>query len=80
MTRSTAVGPPSTQALAHRRRAPTVEGLWSFIAALLPGIASLGVGMSTIDLAYHLRAGAITLREGAPLARDLFTFTAAGAA
>ncbi|HXF71900.1 MAG TPA: hypothetical protein VNO79_04725 [Actinomycetota bacterium] len=53
--------------------------LWSLIAASLPGVASLGVPMSTVDLAYHLRAGAVTLREGAPLTRDLFTFTAAGA-
>ncbi len=60
------------------RRGPTMEGLWSLVAALLPGVASLGVAVSTIDLAYHLRAGATTLREGAPLARDLFTFTAAG--
>ena len=57
----------------------SIQRLWTIVAWLLPGIASLGVGMNTIDLAYHLRAGAITLREGSPLARDLFTFTAAGA-
>jgi hypothetical protein len=80
MNRSAAIGPSPAQAVAERHRGLTIEGLWSFVAALLPGITSLGVGMSTIDLAYHLRAGAITLGEGAPLARDLFTFTAAGAA
>lgn len=80
MTQTTARGPSPAQAVGERPRGLTIETLWSLLAALLPATASLGAGISTIDLAYHLRAGAITLREGAPLTRDLFTFTAAGGA
>lgn len=68
-----------TQVLLTLRRGMTIGGLWSFVAALLPGIASLLVPMSTVDLTYHLRAGAISVRQQSPLTYDLFSFTAAGA-
>ncbi len=63
------------------RRAPaklTLAALWAVVGGGLPAIASLGVGISTIDLAYQIQAGRIMLATKDLLARDPFTFTAAG--
>jgi hypothetical protein len=53
--------------------------LWGFLAVALPALAALLVPMPSIDLAYHLRAGASILAgEGIPTT-DTWTFTVAGA-
>jgi hypothetical protein len=52
--------------------------LWVFLAVALPVAASLLASMSTVDLAYHLRAGAEILSMRAVPTVDTWTFTAAG--
>lgn len=56
----------------------TFPQLWAFLAILLPVLGSLLAPLSTVDLAYHLRAGGIVLHTGALPVTDSFTFTAAG--
>ncbi|HEY7591015.1 MAG TPA: hypothetical protein VH723_08480 [Candidatus Limnocylindrales bacterium] len=57
----------------------TFGRFWAFLAIALPVMASLLVGLSSVDLAYHLRAGGITLDTGQIPDRDTFTFIGAGA-
>ena len=52
--------------------------LWVFLAVALPVVAALLASMSTVDLAYHLRAGAEILATRAVPSVDTWTFTAAG--
>ena len=52
--------------------------LWVFLAVALPVVASLLASMSTVDLTYHLRAGAEILSTRAVPSVDTWTFTAAG--
>jgi hypothetical protein len=52
--------------------------LWVFLAVALPVVASLLASMSTVDLAYHLRAGAEILSTRSIPSVDTWTFTAAG--
>jgi hypothetical protein len=52
--------------------------LWATLAILLPILAAFIANLSTVDLAYHLRAGSEILADGAIPTRDTFTFTAAG--
>jgi hypothetical protein len=52
--------------------------LWAVLAVLLPILGALLATISTVDLAYHLRAGAIILDQRALPSPDTFTFTAAG--
>ena len=52
--------------------------LWAILAVLLPVLGSLLATISTVDLAYHLRAGTIVLDQHTLPAQDTFTFTAAG--
>lgn len=52
--------------------------LWVFLATALPVFASLLATMSTVDLAYHLRAGGEILSARAIPTVDTWTFTAAG--
>jgi hypothetical protein len=56
----------------------TFPELWAALAVLLPVLGSLLAPLSTVDLAYHLRAGGIILDTGALPSPDTFTFTAAG--
>lgn len=58
----------------------TITRLWAFLAVGLPTLAGLIAGLQTVDLAYHLRAGAEILDRGAIPAVDTWTFTAIGAA
>lgn len=51
---------------------------WSLMACLLPAFASLLARMRAIDLAYHVRAGELSLRTGDVLVIDPFTFTHGG--
>ena len=57
----------------------TLSALWAFLAVGLPILAALLANLSSVDLAYHLRAGGIVLDGGGIPDRDTFTFTAAGA-
>ena len=58
----------------------TMPELWACLAVLLPVVGSLLASISTVDLAYHLRAGAILLDSRTLPSPDPFTFTAAGLA
>lgn len=57
----------------------TLARLWACLAVLLPVLAACIANLSAVDLAYHLRAGALTLDTGQIPTTDPFTFTAAGA-
>jgi hypothetical protein len=52
--------------------------LWAFLAVALPVLGALIASLQTVDLAYHLRAGAEILDMRAIPAVDGWTFTAAG--
>lgn len=52
--------------------------LWLFLAVALPVLASMLASMSTVDLAYQLRAGDEILDTGMIPRLDAWTFTAAG--
>lgn len=56
----------------------SLRALWLFLAVALPVLASLIAGLSSVDLTYHLRAGAEMLAAGALPTVDTWTFTAAG--
>jgi hypothetical protein len=56
----------------------TFGALWAFLAIALPVLAALLANLSSVDLAYHLRAGALFLDTGRIPTTDTFTFTAAG--
>jgi hypothetical protein len=57
----------------------TLARLWAFLAIGLPVFASFLANLSSVDLAYHLRAGEIILDTGRIPTTDTFTFTATGA-
>ncbi len=56
----------------------TMPELWAALAVLLPVLGSLIASLSTVDLAYHVRAGQLILDTGTLPSPDTFTFTAAG--
>lgn len=56
----------------------TFPRLLAFVAVALPVVVALRFSISTIDLAYLVRAGEITLDRGSVLRTDVFTFTMAG--
>lgn len=56
----------------------TLSRLWAFLAIALPSVAAIIAGVSTVDLAYHLRAGAGILDGGGIPTVDTWTFTLAG--
>ncbi|MGK2849999.1 MAG: hypothetical protein ACSLFN_03705 [Candidatus Limnocylindrales bacterium] len=58
----------------------STERLWRSLAVLLPALAAILAPMSTVDLAYHLRAGTEILATAAIPTTDTWTFTAAGSA
>ena len=72
--------PERTTSTAPGGRLPrlTLPELWACLAVLLPVLGSLLATLSTVDLAYHVRAGEIALDRGALPSPDTFTFTAAG--
>lgn len=57
----------------------SLSRLWWFLAIALPVLAALLASMSTVDLTYHLRAGADILATGTIPTTDAWTFTVAGA-
>ena len=56
----------------------SLRGLWLFLAVALPMLAALLASLSSVDLAYHLRAGDEILAAGAIPSVDTWTFTATG--
>ena len=54
------------------------ERLWLALAILLPALAATIAPMSTVDLAYQVRAGELMLGSLAVLRTDPFTFTVFG--
>jgi hypothetical protein len=56
----------------------TFPQLWVALAILLPVLAALLATLSTVDLAYHVRAGELILDQGSVLRTDPFAFTTAG--
>ncbi len=56
----------------------TRDRLWLALAILLPALAATIAPMSTVDLAYQVRAGELMLASGSVLRTDPFTFTAFG--
>ena len=58
----------------------SLRALWWFLAIALPVLASLIAKISTVDLAYQLRAGAEILASGRIPTTDTWTFTMAGQA
>jgi len=58
----------------------TFPRFWVALAILLPILAALLAALSTVDLAYHVRAGQLMLDQGSVLRTDPFAFTTGGAA
>jgi hypothetical protein len=56
----------------------SLRALWWFLAITLPVLASLIAKISTVDLAYQLRAGAEIMATGRIPTTDTWTFTMAG--
>ncbi|HZL33643.1 MAG TPA: hypothetical protein VFC81_06615 [Verrucomicrobiae bacterium] len=56
----------------------TFPHLWVALAILLPILAALLATLSTVDLAYNVRAGGLILDQGSVLRTDPFAFTTAG--
>jgi hypothetical protein len=56
----------------------TIRQLWLCLAVILPGLASLLAEVSTVDLAWHLRAGNEILAGAGIPKTDSWTFTVAG--
>ena len=56
----------------------TRDRLWTLLAVLLPVLGATIAPMSTVDLAYQVRAGDLMRASGTVLRADPFTFTAAG--
>jgi hypothetical protein len=56
----------------------TFPRLWAALAILLPVLAALLATLSTVDLAYNVRAGTLILDQGSVLRTDPFAFTTAG--
>jgi hypothetical protein len=57
----------------------TLTRLWAFLALALPILAALIANLSSVDLAYHLRAGDEIIAARALPGTDTWTFTAGGA-
>lgn len=57
----------------------TMSRLWAFLAIFLPVLAALVANLPSVDLAYHLRAGAQILDGGGIPSTDTWTYTASGA-
>ena len=58
----------------------TRDRLWTLLAVLLPVLGATIAPMSTVDLAYQVRAGDLIRASGTVLSTDPFTFTSAGQA
>jgi hypothetical protein len=58
----------------------TLGTLWTFLGVALPALGALIANLPSVDLAYHLRAGAGILDTGGIPTADSWTYTVAGAA
>jgi hypothetical protein len=56
----------------------TLPRLWVFLAVALPALAALIANLPSVDLTYHLRAGAGILDGGGIPTADSWTFTVFG--
>ena len=56
----------------------TLPRLWVFLAVALPALAAIIANLPSVDLTYHLRAGAQILDGGGIPSVDTWTFTAYG--
>jgi hypothetical protein len=56
----------------------TLPRLWAFLAIALPALAALIANLPSVDLTYHLRAGAGILAGSGIPSVDTWTFTVAG--
>src|SRR6266496_2222763 len=56
-----AVQSPTAPSLASTRPVLTLTGVWAFASVALPVVASLEAAMSSVDLAYQVRAGDLML-------------------
>src|SRR6266568_8886446 len=63
---------------ASPRRGLSLPALWAFVAVFLPVVVTLRASVSTIDLAYQVRAGDFILRTHHLIRTDTYTFTAFG--
>ena len=72
------VGLARPQAGWHTLTVMSRDRLWLALAILLPALAATIAPMSTVDLAYQVRAGELMLGSLAVLREDPFTFTAFG--
>jgi len=64
-----------------RSRAPEghwSQAVWAGATAVMPAAAALITRMRAIDLAYHVRAGAVGLSTGEIVVNDPYSFTRAG--
>ena len=77
---SIGVMPERTTPVPRSSRLPrlSMPELWACLAVLLPVLGAIVATISTVDLAYQLRAGAIILDTRVLPSPDQFTFTAAG--
>lgn len=57
---------------------PTLGQLWTFLGIFLPALAALLAPMPSVDLTYHLRAGAAILAGAGIPDVDTWTFTVPG--
>ena len=71
-------GPSEGSGLVIGRRQLSLAELWAFVAVAIPVLALMVPKLSTIDLAYQVRAGNIMLHTHRLLSTDLFSFTARG--
>lgn len=71
--------PASSRAsVGSRASGLTLAELWTVLAIGLPVLGSMIAPMSTVDLAYQVRAGQLMLESGSILTTDPFTFTVGG--
>ncbi len=73
--------PKGADFCAHFRQASVgrrADPPWAILSWSLPALAALLAKMRAIDLAYHVRAGELSLRTGDLLLVDPFTFTNGG--
>jgi hypothetical protein len=69
---------PATLPRAEGARTFPLSAVWAFVCVVLPVVASLEASISTVDVAYQVRAGDLMLKSHHLLRHDVLSFTAAG--
>ena len=72
------VAEPEARAVGAGRRRPTLEHVWFAVVTVVPATIMLIPRLSTVDLAYAVRAGELMIRSGSILRTDPFGLTTAG--